>query len=133
MERIRILLPAVAGLVAASLLVACGKDDKAASDHSQADALYAELRTAYIAYTDSIARIPAADTSGMFSALEARFDRRIKDIYWRYPQNLDYELTPAQNDSLWHYASRYIELRRQRLKPEPADTLEVLSDSLEVI
>lgn len=130
MERIRILLPAVAGLVAASVFAACGKDDKAASDHSQADALYTELRTAYMAYTDSITRIPAADTSGMLGTLEARFDRCIKDIYWRYPQNLDYELTPAQNDSLWHYASRYIELRRQRLKPEEPDTLDALPDSV---
>ena len=119
-----ILLPALLCLISA-----CSRKEEK-DGHLQADALYEELLKTYKAYADSITRISPSDTTGMAQALEDRFESRIKDIYWRYPADLDYSMSEIQNDTLWHYVDLYIKARKRHGCVEYADTLAVPSDSV---
>lgn len=103
-------------------LCSCRGEEEKKVDPRQCDALYGELLGAYKAYGDSMARCADTDTTGRAKALEERLERRIKEIYWRYPMDLDSHLSEAQNDTLWRYASRYIEMRQRHVRPEMTDT-----------
>lgn len=120
--------------LALGVLCSCRRDEEKKVDPRQCDALYGELLDAYKAYGDSMAMCADTDTSGRVQALVERFERRIKEIYWRYPMDLDSYLSEAQNDTLWRYAGRYIEMRQRHARPEmPTDTIQVAEekDSLE--
>lgn len=118
MRRYMILVTALALGVSCS----CRREVEKKVDPRQCDALYGELLDAYKAYGDSMARCTDTDTTGRAQALEERFERRIREIYWRYPMDLDSHLSEAQNDTLWRYAGRYIEMRRRHARPEMPDT-----------
>lgn len=96
----------------ASVFVAgCHKERASVVDHGQCDAMYDELRGAYIAYADSMNLVSAGDSTEAGKNLAARFERRMHDIYRKYPADMDVMLSPDQNDTLWYYAQRYMQAR----------------------
>lgn len=104
-----------AACVAAVLTAGCSQDKTVAVDHSQCDALYEELRGMYIAYTDSLEHMSLNDTVNGSKELASRFEKRMHDIYRKYPADLDESLSPTQNDTLWHYAQLYIQARARHV------------------
>lgn len=107
------LLPVVAAIGMAMVSLACQTKETEQVDHSQADALYVELHTAYRAYADSMESLTPSDTIDSGEELATRFEKRLSAIYRKYPADLDESLSPLQNDSLWHYANRYIKARKR--------------------
>lgn len=80
-------------------------------DHAQADAMYAELLATYKAYSDSLSWSMDNDTTERAEALCERFEKKVWEINKRYPAETDFNLTPTQNDSLYHYFKVYLEVR----------------------
>lgn len=117
--------------LALAAMCSCGREEEKAVDTAQCDALYGELLVTYRAYADSLRRLPEGDTTGRAEAVEERFERRMRDIYWRYPVNMDAHLSETQNDTLWHYACIYIEARQRRRHPELTDTVTQNADTIQ--
>lgn len=108
----------------------CRQEEDKKVDRAQCDALYGELLATYKAYADSLNRLAPGDTTGHALAVTERFERRIKDIYWRYPMDLDQHLSETQNDTLWHYAKAYMDARQRHMRVERPDTASLAPDSL---
>lgn len=107
-----------------AMTAGCRNEDKPVVDVTQADALYEELLAAYRCYGDSLSMLPAQDTTGRERGLEERFEQCLRDIYKRYPADLDMHITQVQNDSLWHYTDLYVKARQRHHKPtQVPDTL----------
>lgn len=81
------------------------------NDHSQARNLYMELRNMTNRYIDSLKNL--SDTVDI-NDFENRYEKSIHDIYYRYPGDLDVEMTQGEQDTLWILTDRFIRLKMRK-------------------
>lgn len=115
-------------------MTGCNRQDTVTNDtvKIQADAMYNELLTVYKVYADSLNLLPANDTLASANDFSGVLESKIYEIYKRYPKNLDEHLTEAQNDTLWQYASKFIEMRRVFDNRARQDSVALPTDSIDI-
>lgn len=105
----------------------CNKAKVNNSDESLATELYKELSATYQIYCDSLTN--SNDSTDVTEVL-FRLDERIRRIYDRYPADLDYKITEAQNDTLWKLVNRIADYRHKKQIVAHVDSLFI--DSLSI-
>lgn len=122
-------------VIVALMLASCSHKNEHDADRNQVNALYAELLETYRRYIDSLSSLRNDTLAGSPAvnpgeALINRFEKRLVNVYSKYPADMDMNLTEAQNDTIWQLASLYF-LQRDRFlhNPIPEDSITQTADS----
>lgn len=97
-------------------------------DHSQANEMFEQTLSLVKTYTDSLRTAP--DTASVRRIAE-NYEAAAAKISLGYPPETDMKLTEGQQDSIWRYTRKFLEIKRSRLRhlvQQRCDTIQ--SDTL---
>lgn len=109
-------------LVALAFISSCSEQQQ--DDRSQPDELFARTVEIVKTYTDSLHSAP--DTAAI-ARLTDSYEAAVTKLNLSYPPETDMRMTEGQQDSIWRYTRKFLEVKRSRIRhlvSHKCDTIE---------
>lgn len=98
-------------LVALAFVSSCSEHRQ--DDRSQPDELFARTVEIVKKYTDSLRSVP--DTAAI-ARLTDSYEAAVTKLNLSYPPETDMRMTEGQQDSIWRYTRKFLEVKRSRIR-----------------
>lgn len=96
------------------ILSSCASENKEVdTSHDQSVSMYSELKQLLISYTDSVSN--STDSLQLWTLVDT-YEKSLNKIIYRYPANIDMQMSVSRQDSLIKLTNKFIETRNKRYK-----------------